>query len=91
MTINGWADSKDVIKARSEMIKLFIKMNTHNKSRKDKKIDLGYIDGGIGIPVCKRCWKPMENYVPDKGRFKGQVQKNSWTCKCTPNLVLNIG
>lgn len=65
--------------------------NTKLKSEVSKKIDLGYIDGGIGIPVCKRCWKLIENYIPDKGRFKGQLQKYSWVCKCTPNLVLNIG
>jgi len=41
-------------------------------------------------PKCMECGKPMENYIPNKGRFKGKVQKYSWVCKCN-KLVISIG
>jgi len=42
-------------------------------------------------PICAFCGKPMQNYTPDKGKFKGQVQKHCWTCPCHFNLVISIG
>ena len=40
---------------------------------------------------CRNCGKEMKNYIPSKGRFKGQLQPYSWVCECMPNLILNVG
>ena len=42
-------------------------------------------------PKCVFCGKKMKNFIPDKGKFKGQVQKYCWVCPCRPNLVVSIG
>jgi hypothetical protein len=45
-------------------------------------------------PICLHCGKPMKNYTPKKGKFKGQLQEYSWVCDCKgfpKNLVLGIG
>lgn len=42
-------------------------------------------------PICAFCGESMQNYIPDKGKFKGQLQKYCWFCSCHPNLVLSIG
>jgi len=48
----------------------------------------------IGTPLCMSCGKPLKNYTPTKGRFKGQEQQYSWihTCNCVPkDIILSRG
>lgn len=43
---------------------------------------------------CPYCGKPMRNYTPKKGRFKGQLQKYEWVCNCKDfpkGLIFSIG
>lgn len=45
-------------------------------------------------PLCPHCGKPMKNYTPTKGKFKGQKQEYSWVCDCKDfpkHLVIGIG
>jgi len=45
-------------------------------------------------PKCISCGKPMKNYTPSKGKFKGQIQKYSFVCDCPKypkHLVLGVG
>jgi NAD-dependent SIR2 family protein deacetylase len=57
-------------------------------------LDINELFTEDGKPKCLYCGKVMKNYVPTKGRFKGQVQKYSWVCDCNEfpkNVVINIG
>lgn len=52
-----------------------------------------FMSDGV-TPRCIHCGKAMKHYVPEKGRFKGQVQEHQWVCDCggyPKNLVLSVG
>ena len=62
------------------------------KTKEEMKEKMFMEDGKT--PRCLYCGKAMKNWTPQKGKFKGQLQKYCWYCDC-PNypsgIVMSVG